>query len=251
MWMDDGIKRLCMLLHAYSGMGKTPLSNTAPGPRLVIDVENGADWIDKPRVTWDGKTDPRLLQGLTDDTSVIVNITDFLRIKNDIMPFLTSGRHPFRSVILDSMTELQEKMLKAISGDDKRDWDAYGTLLIWCQNLLIDLKDLKYNNVKPVDCIIIVCGTDQNKADRIVPMLDGKISKKVTFKMDLVAYLFRELDGAGNSVPRLRIQPTPIIDAKDRTMILAPFYGDIIPEPDVMEIMRVLNTQKEVPSGSV
>ena len=239
--MNDGVKRLCMLLHGYSGVGKTPLSNTAPGPRLVIDVENASDWLTCPVVKWNGRTPPDMLENLTSDTSVVVNITDFLAIKNNVMPWLVSGKHPFKSVILDSMTELQEKMLKAIAGDDKRDWDAYGSLLIWCSNLLLELKDLKYHPSNPVDTVIIICGTDENKAERVVPMLDGKIAKKITFKMDLVAYLYRDLDGAGNDIPRLRIQPTPVFDAKDRTQILAPHYGPIIDNPNILEMMKVLN----------
>lgn len=237
----DNTKRLCTLLHGYSGMGKTPLANTTPGPRLMIDIENASDWLTCPVVKWDGRSDPNLLEGLTENTSVVVNITNFYDIINNIMPWLNSGRHPFRSVILDSMTELQEKMLKAVAGNDKRDWDSYGTMLIWCQNMLLELKDLKYNSIHPVDMIVVICGTDESKAGRVVPMLDGKIAKKITFKMDLVAYLFRDQDGAGNEYPRLRIQPTPVFEAKDRTQILVPKYGPIIDNPDLMQIMYALN----------
>lgn len=243
--MDDGINRMCMLLHGFSGVGKTPLSNTTPGPRLVMDVENSADWLQVPKVYWDGRSDPNLLQ-LTENTSVIVPISNYRQIKTDIMPWLVSGRHPFRSVILDSIMESQEKMFQVLSGDEKRDFDAFGTQLTWMKNLLIDLKDLKNNKVKPIDTIVIICGSVERINGRVSPMLDGKIKDLIAYKMDVVGYLYREVavNGTGEDVAKLRIKPTPVFEAKDRTLILAPHYGSIIEKPDMMEIMRVLNTPR-------
>lgn len=248
---SDGIKRLCMLLHGFSGVGKTPLSNTAPGPRLVMDVENSADWLQVPKVYWDGKSDPNLLE-LTPNTSVVVPILSYHQIKTDIMPWLASGRHPFKSVILDSIMESQEKMFKALSGDEKRDFDAFGTQLTWMKNLLIELKELKAHKTNPIDMVIIICGSVETKTGRISPMLDGKIKDLIAYKMDLVGYLYREVanDGTGEDVAKLRIKPTPIFEAKDRTLILGPHYGSIIESPDMMDIIRVLNTPQEVPVGT-
>lgn len=235
------VKRLSTFLHGFSGVGKTPVSNTAPGPRLMIDVENTSKWLKNHKVYWDGKSPALELQGLTEDTTVVVKLPDYNGL-NSIMQYLISGRHPFRSVMLDSLTELQLKMMTAWAGHDKREYDHWNKLLIWCEDLCIKLKDLTEHPTNPVDCVIVVCGSVVRDG-RTVPLLDGSFKNKASYKFDLIAYMSREEDASGQDHAVFRIQPTPSIDAKDRTQILAPYYGTAIERPDFMEIMRVLNTE--------
>lgn len=237
--MQDEVNRLSNLLYGYSGVGKSPLSETAPGPRLRFDVENTSRWLRSRKVYWDGRSNPLELD-VDENTTVVLRVEQF---KDLTMPmqFLRSGRHPFHSVILDSLTELQLKILNQEAGLDKREYDHWGKLLIWCEKLVIDLKDLTEHPTNPVDCIVVICQADM-RDNRIVPLLDGSFKKKVAAKFDLVSYMYREEDASGDDFAIMRIKPTPTIDAKDRTMILAPYYGRTIERPDYMEIMRILNT---------
>ena len=93
----DKFKRLKVLVHGRWGMGKTSLFASAvfdprTSPVLVLDFEGGADlrFADLPK-----------------DKYTIVHIqtvSDMSKIYN----YLKAGKHPYKSVLLDSLTEIQK-----------------------------------------------------------------------------------------------------------------------------------------------
>ncbi len=97
-------RRLSMVVHGDSGVGKTRLSWTAPTPALLLDAEGGYEWMPKPPRMWN-PAGP-LPENIQPDEIIAVWAQDF----NDLTlayQWLQSGQHPFNSVIIDSITEVQ------------------------------------------------------------------------------------------------------------------------------------------------
>jgi hypothetical protein len=103
-------------------VGKTSLAETAPllyGPRLILDAEGGTAWLASDVVKWNFPKEKKPEGKIGPDTSVVVSIRkwqDLERLNN----FLQKGKHPFRSVILDSITDLQKQAKKQVSATGMR-----------------------------------------------------------------------------------------------------------------------------------
>jgi len=234
------MRRLSILIHGFSGVGKTPLANTAPGPRLMIDSEGGYQWLRTPVVMWDPRTDPALLE-INEDTTVVVRANDLEPI-NQCLSWLVKGAHPFRSVIIDSLTELQEKAKKSINTGpfEQRDW---GLLLERLNNLILVFKELTENKVKPVDCVVLTAGSFiSDKTGKVSPYVQGGLALKLPYKVAVLAHLAR----SDEDKPYMVIKPVGGIEGKDRTGYLQETYGPTIKagesnKLDLSELLKVVN----------
>src|SRR5690606_28664772 len=84
---------LKILLYGYPGIGKTVLAATANddprmSPALLVDFEGGT-------------------LSIADKDVDVVRVTAFKQF-NEVYDFLRSGQHPYKTVILDSITEIQK-----------------------------------------------------------------------------------------------------------------------------------------------
>ena len=127
---------LCMLVHGDPGTGKSWLGQSTPTPRLVLDAEGGSrtPWravngqgVRQKMVTWDPtKEDP---PKAGDWETCHVAVRDFTDVQK-AYDWLLTGRHPFKSVVLDSLTEIQKRCKDSISGTDTPSEREWGLLLI-------------------------------------------------------------------------------------------------------------------------
>lgn len=236
-----------MLIHGHSGVGKTPVANTVPGPRLLIDTEGGWQWLRNHTVVWDPRTeDPRNIEGITEDTTVVVRITDDFQVLDLVYQWLASGGHPFKSLVIDSLTEMQEKMKRTISigAFEQNHW---GTLLERMNTLILQFKDLADDSAPfPLDCVVFTAGSVYSeKVQKKTAFVQGQLLVKLPYKVSVVAYMDRTPD----DLPYFLISPLGEIDAKDRTGYLKEHYGQYIqanPETqrlNLRELMAVLNPE--------
>ena len=158
--------------------------------------------------------------------------------------WLASGRHPFRSVVLDSLTEIQKRCKDAISGTDtptERDW---GLLLIKMEHLVRSFRDLAFNPVKPIEAVVILALTMLDKRNRRSPAVQGALGTSLPGYVDVEGFLF--VAPATEDAPscrKLLINPTEGYAAKDRTHVLTETYGAAVPNPDVEQLLHVLNSE--------
>src|SRR5690606_23971866 len=90
-----------MVVYGRSGTGKTTFIGTLPKPLLVLDIND--------RGTIPLKAQP--------DTYVM-EVTSWDEIE-EVYWYLQNGNHPFKSVALDTVTQLQDLAIAKISGDDR------------------------------------------------------------------------------------------------------------------------------------
>lgn len=242
----DGL-RLTALIHGDSGVGKSWLGASAPGPRLIIDAEQRGSYTPGNKVRWNPREAPPA--DLTQDTSVIVTIRDFSDLKLTY-DWLASGKHQFASVIIDSLTEVQQRLVDSIAGANQMQTQDWGTALRELESYVRKFRDLREHPSNPLWAIVVLAGSHE-KNGKQRPMLNGQLSSKVAYHYDLVGYLDNDLDGAGEIVRRMLIRPIGLYQAKDNTHILGQHYGHYIFNPNISDMLRVLNTPVAPAAGSL
>lgn len=221
---------LSIVVHGDSGTGKSWVADSAPKPLLLLDAEGGARFTPSRKTTWDGISAPPAYDG-TWDTCVVV--TRSYRVVATVFQWLNSGQHPFRSVALDSLTEIQKRCLDDVAGVEQPTQQDWGALLRQMEATVRQFRDLTMHPTRPLDAVVFVCMTS-SKDGRLKPHVQGQLSVTLPYFVDVVGYLFVQPDPtSGQPVRRLLVQPTGQFDAKDRTNRL----GMVVEQPDVSRMM--------------
>lgn len=231
---------LSMIVHAESKVGKSWFSGTMPGPRLYLDIESRSRFVPLGRrVAWD----PR--QSIPDDidegTTVVVKVTDFDAV-GLVYQWLAAGKHPFRSLIVDSLTELQKRLVDKIAGAGQMETQGWGELLRRMESLVRKMRDLSDPpaGMPPLN-VLFICGSVE-KDGKVRPLLQGALGNSLAYHVDLVGHMDVRPDPSNPAavVRCLRIQPTLNVVAGDGTDILTQHYGPEIMGPDFSAMLAVL-----------
>lgn len=246
-------QNICALVHADGGVGKSWLGQTTPVPRLVLDAEGGSRTPWRPDHKGDGARQRRVHPDLPADwdprreeppvagdwDTCHVAVRDFEDVQK-AYEWLQSGKHPFKSVILDSLTEIQARCKDSISGTDtpaERDW---GLLLIRMQHLVRQFRDLVFHPTNPLDAVVILALTKDNNGKRS-PAVQGALGVTLPGYVDLEGYMFVEVSDTGDEQRKMLIHPRPGFEAKCRKHELTKAYGAAITNPDFEDMLAVLN----------
>lgn len=196
------------LIYAPSGHGKTTLLGTAQAdsrtsPMLILDFEGGL----------------QSLAGLDIDTIHIDSWDGFY----DVYDELVKGKHNYKSVAIDSITEVHTFSLLTIlaeEGPTRKD-DAvlqmqdYGKSTIQMRRLLRAFRDL------PLHVFFTALAketTDPREGTIKVPALGGQLAEEVPAMQDIVAYLALEKKADGQDALRtLLLKNIPRFRCKIRT----------------------------------
>lgn len=210
------MRQLTLVVHGESGVGKSYLADTAPGPRLVFDAEGGTRWTPSKKVVWDPKNPiPELGP---EDTAVVTVLN--LETLQRAFQWLVAGKHPFRSVILDSLTEVQNRTINAVSGQAAPQRNDWGAILIKVDNLVRAFRDLTLNEVRPVEVVIFICGSRERGSQEhatVRPMLQGQMAEKLPYSVDVMAYMSVSMGASGELERKALFANLDGINAKDRT----------------------------------
>ena len=218
-------KRWRLLLFGEPKTGKTSLAETAPGPRLILDAEGGTDWLATSTVEWDPAQGPP--PEVDSDVSVVVHVTDWELVER-INRWLQQGNHQFRSVILDSLTEMQKQAKRSITdtGMQLKDW---GTLYDKMDAPLRDLRDLTKAPGSPVE-VVIITALANTRDDRTVPDVQGSMARSLAGQMDTIAFLRPGSMRSDGTVGReLVVDARQGITAGDRTKVLRRQFQGVVP----------------------
>lgn len=213
-----------MLLYGKPKVGKTLLAGSAAdvealSPILVLAIEDGSS----------------VLANKYEDVDV-VNIADWPTAAK-VIEAVSEGNTKYKTVIVDTLGELQEHMVMHITKDKTeamriQDW---GTIL---DNTVGVVKMLHRS---PVNSIFITHADrvrdESTGAVMIQPVLKGKASLgEVPKIVDIIGYMQIAVDEAKNNVRVLVTEPTDKIDAGDRFGKL----DSIIPNPTMADVYAQL-----------
>jgi AAA domain len=218
--MSEVQRSLTMMVYGESKVGKSTFAITAPYPRLMLDVEGGHRFLPIKVKYWDPlRESPPVADGTWDTCVVIVHTYETV-IKS--YEWLQSGQHQFKSLIIDSISELQVKCMDSIAGTEAMKMQQWGELLRHMGALLRDLRDLTMHPTTPLEAVVLTAMAKQDKDGRYRPYLQGQLAVQAPYFYDILGAI--TIDTMKNPDPmqpdyrvrRMLVERTPEYEAGER-----------------------------------
>lgn len=200
---------LTCLFHGDAKAGKSSVADSGPIPRLIIDVEGSAIWTPSRKIGWQpDRQPPPPYDGSWDSCLVYVRDADTI---NRIYEVLFSGRHPFNSVSIDSVTEFQQRIIDKLAGTKQMEQKHWGSLLRQAMHTTRAFNDLRWHPTHPIWSISMVAGTEFRDG-KWRPLLQGAAKAFLPYQPDILGVIFAQPDGGRN----LWIGPHPLYETGER-----------------------------------
>lgn len=252
--LDD--RTLSLLIHADSKVGKTTLAATSPTPTLIIDAEGGTkflpgspylkDLLGRPyRITrWNPVEPPPRDDGSWDACVATVRRWEDVRL---LYQWAASDQHDFRSIAIDSITEIQRRCKTNLKGTEQMKIQDWGQLLDLMDAVIRGFRDLTMDDRNSIQVVTFIAETRQNQDGRWTPYLQGQIAVALPYWVDVCGYLYVEqlVDTNGQptaKVRRLLVSPHPQFVAGERVQGL---LGDVVDSPNVEHMLDTIYPQGE------
>ncbi len=245
--MTSNFDTLSMLVHASSKVGKSTLSSTAPPPTLVLDAEGGWRFINGAGFRGERKIRKRAWNPLTepvprhDDTwdAVVVTVKDWATLQR-VFVVLTQQQHDFKSLVLDSITEIQRRCKANLRGTEQMRIQDWGDLLTQMDSLIRGFRDLVLLD-NPLQFVMFIAETAMDEG-KWRPAMQGQIKRSLPYWVDICGYLYvdqvkNEQGETTGKARRLLITPHPLFEAGERVQGV---LGDVITEPNVSDMMNTI-----------
>jgi hypothetical protein len=182
------------LFHGVPKAGKSSIADTGPVPRLTLDAEDAALWTPSRKIYWNPSRETCPVPDGTWDTCVVI-IHDYNELFS-LLRILQAGRHPFNSVAMDSVTTIQDRVIRSLAGIRKVERDQWGQLLRIVNNLIGGYGDLVTHPLRPVWAVTFVCGSEYDQNTRKMrPMLQGASQRHVPYVPELEGWVYAAPDG--------------------------------------------------------
>jgi len=233
-----------LLVHGEAGSGKSWLGDTAPGPRLILDAEGRAKYLPtQAKVFWNVMHEnPPAADGTWE--TCIANVPDFDTMEY-VYRWLSSGQHGFKSVIVDSLMEIQKRYIDKIVGPHQLDQQDWGSVLRSLELLVRNYRDLVLSVGNPTDCVVFTVGS-KDVNGKMRPLLQGQLANTLPYFVDTVGYLYTTMEENNQVTRNLLVQPTNNVVAKDGTGRMP---GPIVQHPNVTQMFGLLNGFETQPAA--
>jgi len=177
-------RSLTMMVYGESKVGKSTFAVTAPYPRLMLDVEGGHRFLPINVKYWDPMSEePPKADGTWDTCVVLVHDYDTVL---KAYQWLQAGQHQFKSLIIDSISELQVKLFDKIAGTDALKMQQWGEILRHMGSLLRDLRDLTMHPIAPLEAIVLTAMASPDREGRFHPYLQGQLRVQAPYFYDIL-----------------------------------------------------------------
>jgi hypothetical protein len=208
------------MVYGESKVGKSSFAVTAPYPRLMLDVEGGHRFLPVTIKYWDPMTEePPLADGTWD--TVVVKVNDY-DVVMKAFQWLQSGKHQFKSLIIDSISELQVKCMDNIAGTEQMKMQQWGELLRHMGALLRDLRDLTMHPTQPLEAVVLTAMARKGQDGVFRPYLQGQLAIQAPYFYDILGAITVETEPnpdpmqAPLKVRRMYVERTPEWEAGER-----------------------------------
>lgn len=242
--MTDADRSLSVLVHGASKAGKSTFSVTSPAPRLLCDVESASRFLDIRRVYWSDLDAPPPEYDGTWDTCVVKTL-DWATVEK-VYAWLNSGRHPFRSFIIDSISELQNRYIESVAGRKQLTQSQWGDAYRAVGGLVRDIRDLTMHPTHPIECVVMTAMTRQLDG-KYHPWCQGQLQTTLPYLMDAIVYLYvdqdhDELTGESTEVRRVLTRDSEVFEAGER---VGGAWPRIITNPNITEMIdRIFGSEE-------
>lgn len=180
----DVQRSLTLMVYGESKVGKSTFAVTAPYPRLMLDVEGGHRFLPIVAKYWDPMTEePPVADGTWDTT--VVQVRDYDTVLKAFQ-WLQSGKHQFKSLIIDSISELQVKCMDNIAGTEQMKMQQWGELLRHMGALLRDLRDLTMHPTQPLEAVVLTAMARKGQDGVFRPYLQGQLATQAPYFYDVL-----------------------------------------------------------------
>ena len=182
--MSDVKRSLTIMVYGESKVGKSTFAVTAPYPRLMLDVEGGHRFLPINVKYWDPiREEPPVADGTWDTCVVMVRDYDTVL---KAFQWLQLGKHQFKSLIIDSISELQVKCMDNIAGKNQMQMQQWGELLRHMGALLRDLRDLTMHPTAPLEAVVLTAMARPGQDGRLRQYLQGQLAIQAPYFYDVL-----------------------------------------------------------------
>lgn len=218
------VQGFSLLVHGGPKAGKSSLAATTPAPRVILDAESGSAWVPGRSVWWDPTRQPpppldrhvtvgygqRSVTPAWETARVRVHEASAVLATYSV---LASGQHPFNGLSMDSLTEVQQRLIDHLAGTRQMKLENWGALLRQVTQMTRQFRDLITNPVRPLWGICFITGTEYDKAmAKWRPLLQGASQQFVPYFVDVLGYISAMPDGTRH----LLIGPHPQYETGER-----------------------------------
>lgn len=248
-------RALSILVHSDTKVGKSTYGSTAPKPMLLLDAEAAHRFLPGTKVFWDpmreappqpgqGRTEPSLdsqVVAVDWDICVVVirEYTDMVRA----FEWLNSGHHPFVSVVVDSISEIQKRLKDSLRTlDEQMDQRKWGQVLDHMEWLVRGLRDLTEHPTRPLAAVVLTAMTT-NRDGKWRPYVQGQLATTMPYFLDVIGYMFvQEIPNddptqPGRKMRRLLVTPHQQFEAGERVQGR---LGDMVDEPTIPKMLDMV-----------
>lgn len=239
-------RALSILIHSDTKVGKSTFGATAPKPMLLLDAEAAYRFLPGQKVFWNpimegppqrgsGRIEPNAQSPVVEvewEICVVIirEYTDMVRA----FEWLNSGQHPFVSVVVDSISEIQKRLKDSLRTlDEQMDQRKWGQVLDHMEWLVRGLRDLTEHPIRPLQAVILTSMTTQRDG-KWRPYVQGQLATTMPYFLDVIGYMFvQEIPNEdptqpGHKVRRLLVTPHPQFEAGERVQGR---LGDVVDNP--------------------
>lgn len=218
--MSQVDRSLTIMVYGESKVGKSTFAVTAPYPRLMLDVEGGHRFLPINVKYWDPiREEPPVADGTWD--TVVVQVRDYDVVMKTFQ-WLQSGKHQFKSLIIDSISELQVKCMDNIAGTEQMKMQQWGELLRHMGALLRDLRDLTMHPTQPLEAVVLTAMARKGQDGVYRPYLQGQLAIQAPYFYDILgAITVEQVPNPDPMQPpykvrRMYVERTPEYEAGER-----------------------------------
>lgn len=178
-----------------------------------------ASWTWKTTFGWSAEnvifaSSEEWLLSIADKKVPFVKIETLKELKQ-LWEFLKNDKHPFETLVIDSITDINERIKKSIEEKtgksmEQKMWGELSDTIKW---ILFDIKELDMN-------IIIIAQEknekDEEKIDKVIPSLNWKLATDICYFMDVVWYIYIDKQWERHLITA----PSKKYLSKDRTKVI-------------------------------